>query len=188
MALVFACYASVLASAGWIWDDTEYVLPSSAVRVDVTYYYQTTSKEYIEFLRDNNHTNTLGQEVYDAWNNNGKSTPVIVAQQSALLDVSGAPDPVVPRITTLAQNYPNPFNPQTYIDFSLPVAQTVSLRIYDERGRLVRTLVDGLAQEGENHIVWDGKDNGGRGVASGVYHYVLKTNTGALKHKMTLIR
>jgi len=174
---------------GQHWDDTEYLLPVSARSVDVTYYYQTTSKEYIEFLRDNNHTNSLGQEVYDAWNNNGKSTPVIVAQQSALLDVSAAPDdPVVPRITTLAQNYPNPFNPQTWIDFSLPSAQTVSLRIYDERGRLVRTLVDGLAAEGDNQVLWDGKDNSGRGVASGVYHYVLKSSSGDLRHKMTLIR
>jgi len=174
---------------GQYWDDTEYVLPNSARRVDVTYNYQTTSKEYLEFLVENNHTNSLSQEVYDAWNNNGKSPPVVVAQQSALLDVSAAPDDrVVPRITTLAQNYPNPFNPQTYIDFSLPFAQTVSLLIYDERGRLVRTLVDGVAREGENHIIWNGKDNGGRGVASGVYHYVLKSQSGELKHKMTLIR
>jgi len=95
---------------------------------------------------------------------------------------------VVPRITTLAQNYPNPFNPQTWIDFSLPSAQIVSLRIYDERGRLVRTLVDGLAAEGDNQVLWDGKDNSGRGVASGVYHYVLKSGSGDLRHKMTLIR
>jgi cytochrome c553 len=174
---------------GQYWDDTEYLLPITARRVEVTYYYQTTSKEYIEFLRDNNHTNTLGQEVYDAWANNGRSTPVIVAQQSAILDVSAAPeDHVVPRITTLAQNYPNPFNPQTWINFSLPFAQTVSLRIYDERGRLVRTLVDGPAAEGDNQVLWDGKDNGGRGVASGVYHYVLKSDSGDLRHKMTLIR
>jgi len=174
---------------GQYWDDTEYILPVSARRVDVTYYYQTTSKEYVEFLRDNNHTNTLGQEVYDAWANNGRSTPVVVAQQSAILDVSAAPDDhVVPRITTLAQNYPNPFNPQTWIDFSLPVGQTVSLRIYDERGMLVRTLIDGPAPEGDNQVLWDGKDNSGRGVASGVYHYVLKSNSGDLRHKMTLIR
>ncbi|MCK9996643.1 MAG: T9SS type A sorting domain-containing protein [Candidatus Krumholzibacteria bacterium] len=174
---------------GQYWDDTEYILPITARRVDVTYYYQTTSKEYMEFLVENNHTNDLSQQVYDAWNNNGKSTPIVVAQQSALLDVSAAPEEqVVPRITTLAQNYPNPFNPQTWIDFSLPSAQTVSLRIYDERGALVRTLVDGLVAEGENQVLWDGKDNGGRSVASGVYYYVLKSNSGDLRHKMTLIR
>ncbi len=174
---------------GQYWDDTLFPLPATARSVEVSYYYQTTSKEYIEFLRDNNHTNTLGQELYDAWVNHGRSTPVLVAQQTALLEVSATPDePVVPRITTLAQNYPNPFNPQTWIDFSLPHDQTVSLRIYDERGRLVRTLVNGMAAEGDNQVRWDGKDNGGRNVASGVYHYVLTADSGDLRHKMTLIR
>jgi len=173
---------------GQYWDDTQYLLPSTARRVEVFYYYQTTSKEYIEFLRDNNHTNTLGQDMYDSWAAHGRSAPVLVAQQSALLDLSATPDPVMPRITTLAQNYPNPFNPQTWIDFSLPSAQTVSLRIYDERGLLIRTLVDGLTPEGAHQVRWDGTDNGGRGVASGVYYYLLKSNGGTLRHKMTLLR
>jgi hypothetical protein len=174
---------------GQYWDDTQYVLPSTARRVEVAYYYQTTSKEYIEFLRDENTTNTLGQELYDSWAAHGRSTPVLVAQQNALLDVSAAPDePDVPRVTTLAQNYPNPFNPQTWIEFSLPNQGTVSLRIYDERGRLVRTLVDGPVGQGEHKERWDGMDNTGRGVASGVYHYVLKTANGSLRQKMTLIR
>ncbi len=173
---------------GQHWDDTLYLLPAEARRAEVSYYYQTTSKEYIEFLRDNNHTNTLGQELYDSWAAHGRSTPVLVAQQSALLDPSAAPDPVVPRITALAQNYPNPFNPRTWIDFSLPRAQRVSLRIYDERGRLVKTLIDGLVAEGDHHLRWDGRDNEGRSVASGVYHYLLRTDGGVLRHKMTLIR
>lgn len=173
---------------GQYWDDTQYLLPATARSVEVSYYYQTTSKEYIEFLRDENHTNSLGQELYDAWAAHGKSTPVLVAQQTALLDVSAEPEPVLPRITTLAQNYPNPFNPQTWIDFSLPRTQAVSLRIYDERGRLVRTLVDGLTGEGDHQVRWDGRDNSGRGAASGVYHYLLRTEGGTLRHKMTLLR
>ena len=175
---------------GQYWDDTQYVLPSTARRVEVTYYYQTTSKGYIEFLRDANTTNTLGQELYDSWAAHGKSTPVVMAQQAALLDVSATPDEDnLPRVTTLAQNYPNPFNPQTWIDFSLPARGPVSLRIYDERGALVRTLVnESDLVEGAHHLLWDGKDNAGRGAASGVYHYVLKTAQGQLSRKMTLVR
>ena len=175
---------------GQYWDDTQYVLPLSAVRVEVTYYYQSTSKGYIEFLRDANTTNTLGQELYDSWANHGRSAPVVMAQQAALLDVSAAPDEIdLPRVTSLAQNYPNPFNPQTWIDFSLPARGPVSLRIYDERGALVRSLVDesDLAV-GAHHQLWDGRDNAGRSTASGVYHYVLKTAQGQLSRKMTLVR
>ncbi|MFT5315485.1 MAG: hypothetical protein ACI9UK_001317 [Candidatus Krumholzibacteriia bacterium] len=175
---------------GQYWDDTEYVLPISAVRVEVTYYYQTTSKGYIEFLRDANTTNTLGQELYDSWANHGRSAPVVMAQQAALLDVSAVEgDDNLPRVTSLAQNYPNPFNPQTWIDFSLPARGPVSLRVYDERGALVRSLVDesDLAA-GFHHLRWDGKDHAGRGSASGVYHYVLKTARGQLSRKMTLIK
>ncbi len=58
---------------GQYWDDTQYTIPSGAVRADVKLRYQLTSKEYIEFLRDENTTNTLGQEIYDQWVINGKS-------------------------------------------------------------------------------------------------------------------
>ncbi len=58
---------------GQYWDDTQFVIPSGAVRAEAKVRYQLTSKEYIEFLRDENTTNTLGQEIYDQWVINGKS-------------------------------------------------------------------------------------------------------------------
>ncbi len=61
---------------GQYWDETTYVLPTNAVFVDVTLYYQTTTKEYVEFLRDANVTNTAGQVLYDAWVTQGKAAPV----------------------------------------------------------------------------------------------------------------
>jgi hypothetical protein len=175
---------------GQYWDDTQYVLPATARRVEVTFYYQSTSKEYIEFLRNENTTNTLGQELYDAWTSHGRSTPVVMAQQAALLDVSAAPDETpVPRYTTLGQNYPNPFNPQTWIDYSLSRPGPALLRIYDERGRLVSTLVDEPAlAAGPHRLRWNGRDAAGRNVASGVYHYVLQTEQGRLSRKLTVVR
>ncbi len=175
---------------GQYWDDTVYTMPANAQRIEVAFYYQTTSKGYIEFLRDSNTVDTLGQQLYDAWVNHGRSAPVAMAQQTLQLDVSGAPDEnLTPRVTTLGQNFPNPFNPQTRINFSLSEQRQVTLRIYDERGHLVSNLVDQeTLTAGAHQVVWLGMDNAGRGVASGVYHYVLDTGITVLKRKMTLVR
>ncbi len=174
---------------GQYWDDTVYVLPGTARFVEVTFYYQSISKEYIEFLRDNNTVNTMGQQLYDAWNTTGKSTPEPMCQAILDLDVSGVDEgAVIPHALTLAQNYPNPFNPQTWIDFSLAKAGPVSLNIYDGRGHLVRSLVNENLDEGPHQIRWDGNDDAGQAAASGVYHYVLKTHEKKLARKMTLLR
>ncbi|MBN2175141.1 MAG: hypothetical protein JW731_13485 [Bacteroidales bacterium] len=63
---------------GQYWDETTYQLPFYPDSVEVRLYYQTTSKEYVEFLRDENYTNNAGQVMYDLWNANGKSTPEIM--------------------------------------------------------------------------------------------------------------
>lgn len=62
------------------WDDTYYDIPSGASSVEATLYYQSTSKEFIEFLRDENTTNSAGQDVYDIWNANGKCPPEVMQQ------------------------------------------------------------------------------------------------------------
>lgn len=61
---------------GQYWDETDFTIPPAAARAEVRLYYQTTSKEYIEFLRDQNNTNKAGQIAYDQWLAHGKSTPV----------------------------------------------------------------------------------------------------------------
>ena len=65
---------------GQYWDDTLYTLPAGATRAEVRLYYQSTSKEFVEFLRDENTTNTKGQELYNLWNNNGKCPPTLMAE------------------------------------------------------------------------------------------------------------
>ncbi len=71
---------------GQYWDVTTYAIPDAAVSAEVTLYYQSTSKEFVEFLRDENVTNTKGQELYDLWNNNGKCPPESMAQAMLALD------------------------------------------------------------------------------------------------------
>ncbi len=96
--------------------------------------------------------------------------------------------PQIPTTLTLYQNYPNPFNPETAIRFDLPNAGHVQLRIYDRLGREVRTLADQTLEAGSHLLRWDGRDNAGRNVASGVYFYELITPARKLSRKMVLMR
>jgi hypothetical protein len=99
--------------------------------------------------------------------------------------VSDAPG----RITFEAGNFPNPFNPATTISFSMPRAGHLKLSIYDVRGRLVRTLIDGLKPMGTDQtVVWDGSDNLGQLVSSGLYFYEAKTGGEVRIGKMTLVK
>ena len=70
---------------GQYWDITPYTIPHHAASVEVTLYYQSTSKEFMEFLRDENTTNTKGQELYDLWNTNDKCPPEVMGQTQLAL-------------------------------------------------------------------------------------------------------
>jgi hypothetical protein len=98
-------------------------------------------------------------------------------------------DTEIPKVYSLAQNFPNPFNPSTRIQFTLPVKGNVSLKIYNVAGQLVKTLQDGVMDAGSHEITWDGSNNLGANVASGVYFY--KINAGdnyENMKKMVLLR
>ena len=94
----------------------------------------------------------------------------------------------VPATTFLAQNYPNPFNPITTIGFGLKAPGHVSLRVYDASGRLVTTLIDGSRPAGSYTTEWNGKDQNGSTVASGVYFYKLTATEFVETKKMILLR
>jgi hypothetical protein len=95
---------------------------------------------------------------------------------------------VAPR-TALYQNVPNPFNPVTLIQFDIAAPGHVSLRIYDVAGRIVRTLLNGKISGGRNQsVVWDGQDDHGRRISSGIYFYRLQTSDSQLTRKMVLLR
>ncbi len=77
---------------------------------------------------------------------------------------------------SLVGNHPNPFNPMTVIRFALPTTQDVELSVFDVRGQRVRTLVHGTMPAGHHEVTWQGRDEGGRQVASGTYFYRLATD------------
>ncbi len=88
----------------------------------------------------------------------------------------------------LGQNYPNPFNPNTVIRYQLAVNSNVSLKIYNMFGQVVRTLTNKHETAGYHSVVWDGKNNDGRMVSSGVYIYRLETTSYVKTRKMILLK
>jgi len=103
-------------------------------------------------------------------------------------DVTGAGSNGPTARTYLEQNYPNPFNPMTTIRFSLVSPGHVSLRIYDANGALVRVLVNGWRRAGGQSETWDGRDEKGRTMASGVYFVSLEAGKITATRKMILLR
>ncbi len=88
----------------------------------------------------------------------------------------------------LYQNRPNPFNPTTVIDYEQTNSGTATLRIHNALGHEVRTLVKGYATAGRHQVTWDGTDNRGRRVGSGVYFYTLRASGTSLTRKMTFLK
>lgn len=74
----------------------------------------------------------------------------------------------------LFQNYPNPFNPSTNIRYSIPKSEFVTIGVYNILGQKIRTLLSRKQFAGEHHVLWDGRDDDGQRVASGIYIYQLK--------------
>jgi hypothetical protein len=94
----------------------------------------------------------------------------------------------MPGVLALGSNYPNPFNPQTTISFNLPKSGRVELSVFDIRGRLVRTLMDGVVEAGTHSSVWNGRNDQGAEAASGTYFYQLRTDSETLREKMVLLK
>lgn len=88
----------------------------------------------------------------------------------------------------LGQNAPNPFNPATNITFELPQAGAVDLRIYNTTGQLVKTLAKGPFDAGTHVVRWDGRDDEGGALSSGVYYYEIVTASGRQSKKAVLLK
>ncbi|MBU8871635.1 MAG: T9SS type A sorting domain-containing protein [Gemmatimonadales bacterium] len=94
----------------------------------------------------------------------------------------------IPRVFNLNANYPNPFNPMTKISFSLPEEQAVTLAIYGVDGRKVATLINENRKAGLHEVIWMGKDESARSVASGIYFYRIDAGPYSEVRKMTLMK
>lgn len=171
------------------WDVTTYELPSTAELVEVTLYYQSTTKEYVEFLRDENETNSAGQDLYDAWVAQGRAAPVIMVSGNIFVTpttgVEGGPG----LHYALLQSYPNPFRNSATIGYSIAQSDFVTIRVFDAAGRMVKTLVDEFVGiPGKHAVTWDGRSDSGSQLPAGVYFYQMNAGDFKAMRKMILVR
>jgi hypothetical protein len=88
----------------------------------------------------------------------------------------------------LSMNYPNPFNPITTIKYALPKNIQIKLKVYNSNGQEVVTLINRYETAGYKSIVWDGTDNSGASVPSGVYFYIIEAGNFIMSYKMVLCK
>ncbi len=113
-------------------------------------------------------------------------SPFVLAYNTASGVELGLPVPVS---LAMAQNYPNPFNPATTIVYDVPRgASTVSINIYDVGGAVVRRLVNGPVGAGRHEVAWDGRDNKGHRVTSGIYFFRMASGKFVQTRKMILLK
>jgi hypothetical protein len=94
----------------------------------------------------------------------------------------------LPTVYSLNQNFPNPFNPTTTIEYSIPQSGNVELVVYNMAGQKVRTLIEQSQSAAFYKVVWDGRNDSGEAVASGLYFYRLVSGNFSKIAKMTLVK
>jgi hypothetical protein len=152
---------------GQVWAQKTYSVPSSA---------GTTFKFRWIFFSNNSNTSE-GAYIDD-----------IAVTGTTSGGLAGKPETILPKEFALGLNYPNPFNPSTTITFDLPKEEYVTLNIYNINGQLVRTLVNEQKNAGSYKVIWNGKNELGKSVASGVYIYKIKAGPFIQTKRMTLMK
>ena len=135
-----------------------------------------------------------GGNIQDVVTGLGELVDIALGIQPGSMDVAAAPmTQTVVEQTLLLANYPNPFNPETWIPYQLATGTHVEIRIYDTRGSLVRSLELGHQRAGiytgrGRAAYWDGRNEVGERVASGIYFYQLQAGNLSLLRKMVILK
>lgn len=135
-------------------DITTYDLPAETNHINAKLLYQTTSKEYIEFLRDENSTNNLGIDLYNLWEANGKSTPVLMNEADFYTGALGIAENQTLNTDRL-KIYPNPGNHLVHVKFNMKKSMKVKLDVYSISGAKIETVYNGDISQGEQVIPWE---------------------------------
>ena len=153
---------SVMGNGGMVIIDGEYAMLG------------TVGQPFVGVTENSTHVNQVG-----FW---------YLTDRTVATDVADKTNYSLPTEFGLDQNYSNPFNPETEIPFQLPEESHVGLKIFNIRGQLVRTLIQADYAPGFHSIRWDGKDNNGMTVSSGLYIYRFQAGDFVQVKKMSLLR
>jgi len=129
---------------------------------------------------------TKAENTYQGGKDDGYA--MIELTDTTLIAVKETYSLLIPRVFSLNQNYPNPFNTRTVIKYGIPRKGHISIYIYDLMGRLVKTLIDEAQEPGYYQVIWDGRDNLGRRLASGIYFYRMKNGNYLSPRKIIILR
>ncbi|MDH4224001.1 MAG: T9SS type A sorting domain-containing protein [candidate division Zixibacteria bacterium] len=137
-------------------------------------------------------TGTVKLEETTVYHQKGISLVNIQAQEIPYefnpIELVNKVEQVIPKEFSLAQNYPNPFNPITTVSYALPVDAPVKLTIYNILGQRVKTLVDDYQTAGYKQVIWDGTNENGQEVSSGIYFYQIKAGSFSKTAKMSMLK
>jgi hypothetical protein len=120
-------------------------------------------------------------------NDNEGQTYTLAAEDLKLTGVAESPNQNIPNYFNLYANYPNPFNPATHIAYDLPEELKVRIEVFDLLGRQVCTLVDETKQAGKYLVTWNGRDQSGKVVSSGIYMYRITAGTYSATRTMVFL-
>ncbi len=158
----YAAFGGAPVDPGWTgmrypdgrnWDVATYPLPAATATAAVTLWYQTASREYVEFLQAQDATNAAGQAMYDAWAAHGRSAPVPMAADSVRMGTASVPPGSVPRTFAL-RPLANPFRDALELALDLPRASGVTLEVYDVAGRRLERIAAGELPAGTHRLRW----------------------------------
>jgi subtilisin family serine protease len=184
-------------------DNTQYVHPYLNLRDQDKYRFMTGELALHRADRDGEYSTVVAAGPYDIPSGGRVKVAFAIVHGRNLEDLESnadmanqvyaatpvGSDPVpISRRLDLSQNRPNPFNPNTAIEFEIPRDGEVHLAVYDVAGRMVRALAHRRYAAGRHSVIWDGRDDSGRVVASGTYFYRMTSSRETLTRKMTLLK
>ncbi|MBC8414870.1 MAG: T9SS type A sorting domain-containing protein [Candidatus Cloacimonetes bacterium] len=157
-----------------------YIIGNQGSNLEFEFYYGGRSENKI--IREYN--------VYDPETSQTEKGSIKVekGRDSYYVSFKNEPESTPVPVKLEVSNYPNPFNPVTNIAYSLPEDSQISISIYNIKGQKVKTLVTGTQPAGSYNVSWEGKDESGKDVTSGIYFYKLKTKNNEITRKMLLLK